>query len=532
MRCPEKASLLTGMARLTMIVGRARSRGSSRSMSPSIWQGDTFCRGATLLTIVGFATTASSAQHPSANPPLVFDGVTVVDVAQGKLLPAQRVVITGNRTHSVGSKHAVSLPSEARIINAEGKYLIPGLWDMHVHPEDRATDLFYPLFLVHGITGIRNAKSSVPLDTLIRWRREILAGTRIGPPRQLLSGPGLVEQGGILCPSGRPLSPPDVAPADVCITPANARHVVDSLEAAGADMLKMYGLARETYFTAAAEARRLGVLFGGHLDHTAFDVRASLSGSRGPSAAEASDSGAHIIDHTNAADELAQLCLRYARSSSFGVEECRPLAERLKRNGTWWVPTLAVMLINNGGQGIVPEPRTQSALARHVERARKFWPDSTLRDMPGYQQAFDSSSTNLFRFLTQTVGPSSAPGALSIAQQVGVPILAGTDVASSFLPDMLPGLTLHTELELLVEEGMSPLNALQSATLNPAIMMHATDSLGTIAPGKLADLVLLDANPLADITNTTTIRAVVANGRYYDRVALDRLLADVRAKGR
>ena len=95
-----------------------------------------------------------------------------------------------------------------------------------------------------------------------------------------------------------------------------------------------------------------------------------------------------------------------------------------------------------------------------------------------------------------------------------------------------PGFALHTELAMYVAEGLTPLEALQTATLNPAKLLHATDSLGTVATGKLADLVLLDADPLADITNTTTIRAVVANGRYFDRAALDRLLADVQTKAK
>jgi imidazolonepropionase-like amidohydrolase len=109
-------------------------------------------------------------------------------------------------------------------------------------------------------------------------------------------------------------------------------------------------------------------------------------------------------------------------------------------------------------------------------------------------------------------------------QRAGVGLLAGTDTHN---PYVLPGFSLHDELALLVEAGLSPLEALQAATLNPARFLKMTDSLGTIAPGKLADFVLLDANPLADIHNTTKIRAVVANGRYLDRAALDAVLAGV-----
>ena len=118
-----------------------------------------------------------------------------------------------------------------------------------------------------------------------------------------------------------------------------------------------------------------------------------------------------------------------------------------------------------------------------------------------------------------------------LAQRLGLPILAGTDVSafdSTTLRTKPPGVSLHGELALLAAEGFTPLTALQAATLDPAKMLGATDSLGTVTAGKLADLVLLDADPLADITNTTAIRAVVANGRYFDRAALDRIVAEVR----
>src|SRR5689334_10176574 len=186
------------------------------------------------------------AQQPAAQPAtasLVFEGVTVIDVEQGKHLADQRVVVTGNRIAAVGDAMAVKVPEGARVVDAKGKYLIPGLWDMHTHSR-YLTDVFYPLFLANGVTGIRDAWSEIPLDTLLRWRREILAGTRVGPPRQLLVG--------------RALSDDDSAAA---------QYGVDSLKAAGADMIKTYPF---TYSLAAA-ARHAGMLFGGHLDFPAMD---------------------------------------------------------------------------------------------------------------------------------------------------------------------------------------------------------------------------------------------------------------------
>ena len=132
--------------------------------------------------------------------------------------------------------------------------------------------------------------------------------------------------------------------------------------------------------------------------------------------------------------------------------------------------------------------------------------------------------------MTSDSAPIRSPAVpLGIARQSGVRFLAGTDVFTGGFPQFRPGFSLHLELELLVAAGLTPLEALQAATINPAVALRATDSLGSLAPGKLADLVLLDADPLMDIRNTRTIHSVVAHGRYFDRAELDRLLAMAEA---
>jgi imidazolonepropionase-like amidohydrolase len=199
------------------------------------------------------------------------------------------------------------------------------------------------------------------------------------------------------------------------------------------------------------------------------------------------------------------------------------VAERFKRNNTWVVPTLLVDGIESGKQSVTVTEKAQAILKRFAARADEFRSGSLLHANGNWLH--DSTRSDV----PQASGADSL-GLLSVMQRAGLPILSGTDVGAGFL--MPPGFALHTELALEVVEGLTPLTALQSATLNPAKMWHATDSLGTVAPGKLADLVLLNADPLADITNTTTIHAVVANGRYYDRAAIDSLLAAVQARKR
>ncbi len=438
-----------------------------------------------LLVLPAAAPAAAAVQRSTAGAPLVFDHVVVVDVERGRLVPDQRVVIKGSRIQAVGDVGKVNMPKGASVVDARGKYLIPGLWDMHVHPMCYP-QTFYSLFIANGVTGLRDPGSTEPLDSLRRWRQEIADGQRIGP-RQVFSGPYLSDT--------------DMGVGRVCAdlmsvtvtTPDDVRRAVDSLKAAGADFIKhRYNGpdARSMYFTIAAEARRAGMPLGGHIPDSVLPI-------------EASDSGAVIIDHSGQWKE----CI----GDSATIERCSAIAERLRRNGTWYVPTVTLFIAN---------PLTLEARA-----AKRFWPDSVQQNQP-------------FNFLMPRHDRTGSParpdsgewkGRLALMQQAGMPILASTDAAPFFL-FQAPGFSLHDELATLVWMGLTPLASLQSATLNAAKALHATDSLGTVAPGKLADLVLLDADPLADINNTVRIRAVVTNGRYFDRTALDQLLADLEAR--
>jgi hypothetical protein len=447
----------------------------------------------------------TSVEDTTAGPsvtPLVFDRVTVVDVEHGVLVRDQRVVIVGNRIRAMGLVSAVHMPQGAHVVDASGKYLIPGLWDMHVHPQ-RYTDYFYPLFIANGVTGIRDASSPVPLDTQNLWRREILAGTLVGPPRQLLSGPAL--NGGENYSKGwatdsNSMRQPVTWMAGFADA-ADGRHLVDSLKAAGANIIKTYDMSRSEYFAIAAEARRIGIPFGGHLNHGVA------------TAIEASDSGAGILDHNNSSGDLEELCL----NDSASVDRCRPVAERFRHNNTWWVPTYLI-------QNTCYRNEEEDAVQKRVDKvSRAFWAGGALKR--------DWLRDSSVRGDTGMMSLSAHCPHLHIVHEVGLPIMSGLDgIVYHNIAYQAPGFSLHAELAKYVAGGMTPLEALQSSTLNPAKFLHGTDSLGTVAPGRFADLVLLDADPLADIANITLIRAVVANGRYFDRAALDQLLADVQAK--
>lgn len=412
---------------------------------------------------VGATVVRPHVHQVAAAVPLVFDSVTVVDVEHGKLLPVQRVVIVGNRIQRMGKVNTVARPKGALVVAAHGKYLIPGLWDMHEHVIGYP-DVFFPLFIANGVTGVRDMNTA-HLDSLFRWRREIVAGERVGPR--------IVLTGGYLGNSG------DFDSQIKVTTPEQARRVVDSLKAVGVDFIKTRdGLIREVYFAALAEARRIGIPLVGHI-------------STGVTAAEASDSGQRTLEHVGGCPDGPPA-------------QCAALAARFLRNDTWVTPTMALSRYFFGG--VAPE-------------RLRFWPDTVRGAWAG------------MNYTSAEADRAAATQNLTAMIRAGFPLLAGTDAAPIF-PENTPGFSLQEEVAWFVEGGLSPLDALRTATLNPAKYLHATDSLGTVATGKVADLVLLDADPLAEIHNIAKISAVVANGRYFNRAQLDSLITEVERRGR
>lgn len=425
-----------------------------------------------LTTALVFSTPAGGAaqktrqgQEPiaaagTAPVPLAFIGVTIVDVENGRLLPDQTVVVIGNRMQTVGSVSSVRPPKEAQVVEGRGRYLMPGLWDMHIHVFD-APDLFYPLLVANGVTGVREMSQVFPIDSTLHWRREIVAGTRVGP--RVIGTGGFLY--GALDTDRNPT--PVWNPVNVLVvaTPDQARRTVDSLRTAGVDFIKFRDfLPRDVYFAVAAEARRLGLPFVGHPQGTRVPM------------IEASDSGQRSVEHIN--DFPA--CLGPTGDlKSPGLEECKELAARFTKNQTWFTPTIIATL---------PLMKGSTAVSMKAVNAVK--------------------------------------AIMAVMRQGGVPLLAGSDAGpNSFYPSHAPGFSLHDELACMVEFGLTPAEALRTATVNAAKYLNATDSLGTIEAGKAADLVLLEADPLADIHHTMKIGGVVANGRYFDRAALDALVA-------
>ncbi len=465
---------------------------------------------------------------------LAISPVTVVDVAEAVLRPHQTVIVSGDRIAAVGEAGVVEVPAGAVVIDGSGKFVIPGLWDMHVHTgNDRnAREIVYPLLVAHGVTGFRNMQGDCfdcPPDFSIERvdarRRAVAAGELVGP-REVASSDfaGSHEQAARRSTEG---SSPE-APA----TEADARAFVRLVKERGVDFIKIYDmLPREAYFALAEEANRLGLPFAGHVPVT---VRASEASDAGQASIEHPDDFGILTECSSREDDLrarmiaefdeAEMGARYTSEGpailplmlemveTYDPDKCARLAARFARNGTWVGPTLMVQrLPSELGAGWREDPYARFLIP--AERRWFEWAEETYaRDLGDAEEQVPVS-----RWLRQVT--RAMHGA-------GVPILAGTDAGET---GVFWGVSLHQELELLVSAGLTEAEALRAATLGPAEFLEATDSLGTVESGKVADLVLLEANPLEDISNTQRIAAVVFRGRHLDRIDLDALLEEAAA---
>jgi imidazolonepropionase-like amidohydrolase len=457
----------------------------------------------------------ATAQTEPAVAHLVISHVTVINPGASSVQPDTTVVISGDHIISVsgavsGAAHAL-LPKNARVIDGSGRYLIPGLWDMHVHsafgdwfPGGR--DIILPLFVANGVTGVRDMGGDLPV--LFAWRKQIAAGQIIGP-RMVVSGPMLDAY----LPDGKLRFPSSVA----VTTPESAVAAVDSLKAQGVDFIKVQSvISHDAYLAAAAEAHKQGLPIVGHVPDQVRIAEAVAAGQKSVEHLMGSLEGCSTEEDKfiRGQGDLKLLLTTYDRN------RCDGLIRLLAQSQTWQVPTLAWQ---RGGTFLDQLDLQHQPLDKYVPA---YWRDVTWRRfteemMPGLLHDPLPLRQEYFARNLQMVGAQ---------HRAGVPFLAGTDAAPGVY--IMPGFSLHDELANFVEAGFSPMESLQTATSNPAKFLGTESTSGSIEAGKIADLVLLRANPLDDIHNTRKIDAVIAHGRFFDRAALDRLLAEVEASAK
>jgi imidazolonepropionase-like amidohydrolase len=421
------------------------------------------------------------------------------------------VVVQGTRIVTVDKAREVRVPPTTRVVDGTGRFLIPGLWDMHVHSAANA-DRDLPLFLAFGVTGVRNMHSTV--DTALALtnavRRRVRAGTLLGP-RFVANGP--------IIDGPQPTQRGAVAVADA----GEATRAVDSLVRGGAEFIKVHNLLpRDALKAVFQQAKNRRVPVVGHVPIEARAIEVSVAGQRSIEHLDGLDFACSTREDSLRENLLAQpspelwQSTRTALVATWSASRCRPTIDAYKTNVTWQVPTLVTGWVLASADSVLADEEAMAVVPRATRAAWRAVVDS----MPGEEARYER---DWFARKLETVG---------LLHRAGVPILAGSDAGN---PLLVPGYSLHQEMALLVRAGLTPIEALRTATIIPARFFGRGDELGTIVPGKLADLVLLDADPREDIANARRIRAVVANGRYLNRTALDAILrraASATARGR
>lgn len=430
--------------------------------------------------------------------PLAFVHATIVDIEKGDLIPDQTILIYDNKIKSIGKTGSVEIPAASTVIDATGEFLIPGLWDAHVHLSSLGACTL-PVLLAHGVTSIRDL-GSIPSETH-RWHTLIKEGKLPGP-RIKATGYN-IESGGWLDAAQRILASSEtlrkydffkLAPRLRVDDASDAKKAVDSLIRMGSDVVKFRNLGGDNFFSLARECKRRGTLLVGHAPQ---QVRLG----------EASEAGMASIEHGETISNSLLNTDRKTREAEFKI---------LAKNGTMITPTLIADY-----RAKLSTPAAMRLAIRDtngtVDRRNKLI-SNPLRSI--WQFAYDSRYLNASQDWESFFQRSALE--LREAYKCNVRMLVGTDLGVILV---YPGTSVHEEMALMTEKiGMSPASVLQAATMNPARFFKMQDSLGTIQPGMLADLVLLDANPLSDIKNTQLINGVVANGKYFDKRALNELI--------
>ncbi|MFF1821168.1 amidohydrolase family protein [Kribbella sp. NPDC058245] len=462
----------------------------------------------------GSFTTAGPALGSPRNL-TALTGATVIDVVTGHRRRNQTVLIAGDRIVGVGR---LPIPRGTTVIDATGKYVVPGLADMHVHSlgDEHVSP---PLYLANGLTTVREMAAPDPI--VYDWRDRIEAGTLLGP--RMVVASQIID--------GDPtLWDPNLLHVLVVDTPAAARAAVRQVQAEGADFVKVYSrLNRASYFAIIDEARKVGLTVHGH-------------GPDQVTSKEASNAGQRSIEHihslglavsTRETDVRRMVSeikvqtgdynawfrqmhpIEWIAANTYSKARAADVFGTLRRNNTHVTPTLSMHRVLDQIDYTSLDPN----LAKYLSADTIGTYDYVIQNLYGANRTAEeiSHQRKMWAWRKHFVSELIAHD---------VPILAGTDTGT---PYSVPGFALHDELEQLVTAGATPRQALYAATAEPARFLGLGRDLGAVEAGKIADLVVLDADPLTDIRNTRNIHSVVTRGRVIGPAARAKMLADVEA---
>lgn len=460
-----------------------------------------------------FILLCSIISNAQSNADIIIANATIIQISNGNLIKGKDIVVKGGKIAAIVA-HKNNYPAAVQVINAKGKFLIPGLWDMHMHfgggdslIEENKNLL--PLFLAHGITVVRDAAADISTE-VIKWRNDIAAGRLMGPAI-FTSGPKLEGINSIWI-------------GDLEIGDSQQlQSALDSLSRLKVDFIKITDntIKPPLYLEALKAARKRGWPVSGHIpyaltmdqvvdaglssvEHMAYVLKAGATG-------EASIARA-IQEGRMTSKEVMPLVLQ-----QFDEKYAMEVYKKMAAKGTAVVPTLSI-----------------SRVTAYMDQ-ENHWSDDYLHYIgQGLKNTYywrlkrAAADTKEAIALRHQVFEKAA-SLLPLLQKAGVSIIAGTDAGYLNSFDY-PGIGLHDELGLLVKYGLTPLQALQASIINGPAYFRKSNEYGKINAGYYADFLLLEANPLTDISNTKRINSVMVNGKYLSRTELDKMLETLKQK--
>ena len=459
-------------------------------------------RIAPFVALVAACSAEDAATRPSIDQAtLAIEGVSVIPMDGERSLPDMTVLIGGGRVLAVRPSAEADVPVGATCVDGRDRFLIPGLNDMHVHFQDSSA---LGRFLATGVTGIRVLWGGPPtLDFRDRIARGELAGPDIHTAGTIIEGLPPPALAAVIDTAGRVIVHDSV----------DGARAVQEQHAAGYDFIKVYNNVPEAaYRGIVAEAERLDIPVAGHVPFEVGLDGALAAGQR--SIEHLRGYIWHLVPQDAPNQPGADLRSRTLAWSHGDLSRIQRLAERTRDAGVWSVPTLSVRMIMKPDRLVEAYLATEEA-SHMTDAMRTFY---TRRMSIPWMSNFTAAD-----FEAAMDGFAVADSLIRALVGVGAPVMAGTDT-----PPL--GFALHRELEELVGAGLSPYEALQSATVLPARFLGRGEGAGTVVEGSPADLVLLEADPLAAIGNTRRIAGVVRRGEWLDRATLDAMLEEAAGR--
>jgi imidazolonepropionase-like amidohydrolase len=470
-------------------------------------------------TIASFAQNID-AQKPSNSiselgPTFLIQNVSIINVKNGQILSDHSILVSDGKIKSILPTKELDIIDFSEIIDAKGSFVIPGLWDMHAHlranklPPEIITDWMMPLLVANGVTGVREMTSScetedqgpVCLEQMREWQEEIEMGTLDGPRFLSLSSFQLNS------------------PREHDYRKKEIKQMIETFAEQNIDLIKIYtGLSPKAYNRVIHEAKKHNIPVGGHIP-----LRMTIS--------EASTKGLKSLEHArdflfdcfpdsksfrkSAKSQDPPIDIMYDMVDEFDEKKCQKIFQVMIKNKTWYVPTHLTRrmeafadnfeFINDNRNQYIPKMLLDS------------WKNDADRVI-----AIDSTKYGRDAFMKFYRKGLEITGE---AHDAGVRIIVGTDGGDSFV---YPGFGVHDELRELVKAGLTPLEAIQAATIHSAEFLNLQKSFGSIEVGKKADFILLKHNPLVNIENTQTMKAVIYRGEYFNSDKLNSLLGKAK----